>query len=684
MDRAKAVEHVYKLAKALDKKGDKMTRADLAYNLESFGFGRDTIELNHIVWEAWQKYDEDQRIRNIFINNDGIGSLVDEYRLHSLVEENEVDQIFGYADNVLKEGKAALEALRSEVNHALSKDVSSEQSSGLISTIMGTSGVEKISNDASRTFSTMTDVKNAYDLAKDEIRDIISVFVELREGVYELFLKYSMLLTDMYGESIKVVAPDLFDFDSIQWLDLNGMYETARLEYDNLSASCSLLMNQIGENFKNSISASITAYRAGEDSITGVSMALLTMLSHYVDSSERTLVLEQELVKFKKLVMKDMTAIKADMFRLQNIYRTINELLVPKANAFYRYSDGVLASGVNGLSELFYADPAIKDIAEDRDRIVDEIKRLEREMRDEEMTVAYYKSAIAQNEGLLKASQQQYAHAKSIRPSKPNVILNLLSFGAMKKTYNRDVYEWNIACAPVISSYESLAADVQLFRQEISCQEGYYEENKKQIQVLRGELNVINKKIASKVKGNESVKAGMVSHLRDILALLGVAKEIMNSGLDEKYLATVKIKDVDFNISPDMEVELTKFTDSMKIIVEKDGAGNYPGELEEQVLIQKTADLMKQWKLTQEIKKMEKKEARHYEQELARMKRNFAEDMKLIDNKGEVLRKTLASINLAMDMEELKMALQMLSENGMQLTDKQIEGLVSGEEIIEI
>ena len=66
------------------------------------------------------------------------------------------------------------------------------------------------------------------------------------------------------------------------------------------------------------------------------------------------------------------------------------------------------------------------------------------------------------------------------------------------------------------------------------------------------------------------------------------------------------------------------------------------------------------------------------------MKRNFAEDMKLIDNKGEVLRKTLASINLAMDMEELKMALQMLSENGMQLTDKQIEGLVSGEEIIEI
>ena len=119
MDRAKAVEHVYKLAKALDKKGDKMTRADLAYNLESFGFGRDTIELNHIVWEAWQKYDEDQRIRNIFINNDGIGSLVDEYRLHSLVEENEVDQIFGYADNVLKEGKAALDALHSEVNHHL-------------------------------------------------------------------------------------------------------------------------------------------------------------------------------------------------------------------------------------------------------------------------------------------------------------------------------------------------------------------------------------------------------------------------------------------------------------------------------------------------------------------------------------------------------------------------------------
>ena len=158
----------------------------------------------------------------------------------------------------------------------------------------------------------------------------------------------------------------------------------------------------------------------------------------------------------------------------------------------------------------------------------------------------------------------------------------------------------------------------------------------------------------------------------------------MNSGLDEKYLATVKIKDVDFNISPDMEVELTKFTDSMKIIVETDGVGDYPGALEEQVLIQKTADLMKQWKLTQEIKKMEKKEASHYEQELARMKRNFAEDMKSIDNKGEVLRKTLASINLAMDMEELKMALQMLSENGMQLTDKQIEGLVSGEEIIEI
>lgn len=63
------------------------------------------------------------------------------------------------------------------------------------------------------------------------------------------------------------------------------------------------------------------------------------MLEHYMGASERANRLKSDLSVFQTSVKHDATRIKADMGRLLVICKTLNDVVIPKANVFLRYGE---------------------------------------------------------------------------------------------------------------------------------------------------------------------------------------------------------------------------------------------------------------------------------------------------------------------------------------------------------
>ena len=213
-------------------------------------------------------------------------------------------------------------------------------------------------------------------------------------------------------------------------------------------------MSSITDSFAQSLKTASQSYKAAGSKQIGLVLAGLNMVSHYIDAGQKTAELKQDLLTLKNSVKHDVTLIKGDMGRLFVIYKTLNDLYIPQAEAFCRFSKQVLSGEWQQLTQALYADTDIQSLKEERDEALESYKTLEREMTDEQLNIDYYTTRIEECRQLLDGMQTQYQQAQASKPEKPFFLTNLLTLGSAKQKYNRNIYDWNQACAPVISQYD--------------------------------------------------------------------------------------------------------------------------------------------------------------------------------------------------------------------------------------
>lgn len=103
--------------------------------------------------------------------------------------------------------------------------------------------------------------------------------VHVPNNIYLWRIETLEKLIDIYGDSIKMVSPDLFDFKRIEWLDVDEMLKYVELEYNKFSENCAALMGDISNSFRASLQNSLQAYKSvsnGNKSL-GLAMAGLAM-----------------------------------------------------------------------------------------------------------------------------------------------------------------------------------------------------------------------------------------------------------------------------------------------------------------------------------------------------------------------------------------------------------------------
>ena len=712
-DKKAVYESIRALAARLCKEGEVYLRADLAYELKRFGIADDSIEVSRLALEAYRHFGNDQKIRTAFATNDNRHPLVDECLLADMLDNGQCDSAMQLTRKELSRAASTLSALGSDVSANMSPAMV-EVASDLMDTLKGTSGAKDVRQKVSALFGRYSQMVDRYHDGENAVRQIVADFNTLRTDIGSTYQEYARRLVDVYGDGIRMVAPGLFDFGQVEYLDVDGMLKHAQLEYDRISDSCGALVSEISDSFRSALESSVQAYRSAAQGskAVGLAMAGLGMLRHYMDSSERTNRLRLDLEVFKTNVRRDATAIKADMGRLLVIYKTLNDVVMPKADVYMRHAARLMASDLTAITDALYSDAGIAPLEAQRRELQARLKSIDGAINDHLQNIDVYQSLVSDLTATLESKRDSYRSAVSRRPSKPLFLFNVLTFGYLGSRYNRRYAEWDTACHPLVREYESNQVDLKLDKDELAS-------HRKELKRLRSEradcarqLDGLNRQVRGRMQVSDEVKLRMLPHLRSVVALLRLGREIAETRLDSRLVGTVTIADSQpqAQLPADIEQNLTQFATMLADNVKADratalsmlngvgdiccaepNAGGYSDEDVAAVAAGQEQALQQGIALLNSFMELKAKQLQgmltraEYDREYQRMAADFDSRLRTIDDRSAYVREVMRRINTAMNDDDRRQALLMLSElSGQSLTEQEYDDFVAGRKDVEL
>lgn len=704
---------ILELAWEMGKDKETMTRADLAYELRQDTLPSDSVEVSRLVYETYQEAGNDKAVFNTYVSNDGRKSLVEEYRLQALLDEDKKEDAMSLAMRQLGDTREALAAVQAGIDANLSATLV-KTASGAMDVITGTGGVKAVKQEASTLFRKYADMVSVYHEGEDRVRSNIADFTALRDDIQATYQEYARQLIDIYGDNVKAVAPRLFDFSRVEFLDVDGMLKHTELEYNKITDKCGTLISEISDSFRSTIQSSLSAYKSmGQGSKTlGLAMAGLTMLDHYTRSQERTNQLRSDLEVFKTSVKRDATTIKADLGRLLVIHKTLNDVALPKADIYLRHANQLMRSDISSILDALYASPRAKALQEKRQQLSRELKAIDGEINDHLQNINIYQSLITDLTATLEAKGPSYHEARSKEPGKPSFIVNLFTFGTARKNYYRNYTEWDEVCRPLIKEYESNQVDLKLDKDELARHRQDPRDCQADREQVANELETLNRQIRENIHASKDLQLRMLPHLRAVVAMLRLGREIMETKLDERLTRAINIPDMTeaTRLPSDVEDNLSLFTnmlaDNLHVGQQEakallDGIDEYRETSDEehpyteeelnQVAGAAGQTLGKAMELLDSFVRLKTQQlngklaAAAYDKEYQRLTSGFRRQIEKIDDKSAFLRQIMTRVNTARSEEERRQAFMSLAElSGISVSDQELDDFINGDKQIEL
>lgn len=712
-DKTTIYDAIRSIAAKLCKDGETYLRADLAYELKQYGIDADSIDVSRLALEAYKYFNNDRSIKQAFVTNDSRSALIDEYQLTDLLDNDKPEDAMALASKELAKTSDTLAALKRDIDMNMSLAVA-KAASGMMDTVTGTGGVKAVRTEASTLFDRYSKMVGTYHEGEDTVRRNIADFTTLRTDIGSTYQEFAMQLIDIYGDNVRAVAPNLFDFNQVQFLDVDSMLKHTELEYNRISDKCSALIGEISDSFQNSLKSSVAAYKsAGQgNKALGLAMAGLGMLNHYMEAGERTNRLRSDLSVFKTSIKHDSTLIKADLGRLLVIYKTLNDVVIPKADIFLRYASKLMSSDIKAITDSLYDNAEIRPLEEQRRELLAQLKVLDGEINDHLQNIDVYQSLISDITTTLDSKSASYRDAIARKPSKPFFLLNIVTFGKANKDYNRNYAEWDAVCYPLVREYENYQVDLKLDKDELAAHQSDLKTKQQELHLVKQKLDEVNKQIRSKINASNDTQLKMLPHLRTVIAMLRLGREIMETKIDKKLTGTVSISDFKSTqkLPADIENNLSLFTSTLADNIHADrsmaeallnGVDDYRGvdekdrKYSEEDLAQVTEaseqSLQQGMSLLDSALQLKKQQlngklaSAAYDEAFDKIASDFRKQIKGIDNKSAFVREVMRRANLAKNDDERKQALLMLSElSGQNLSEQEFKDFINGKKQISL
>lgn len=694
---------INEIALILKAKGQTFTRSDLAFQLSDYGV-KDDVNLERAVYLSQKKYNFPTGL--FVMNNHGL-PIVEAYEMYIALDQMNADDVDQVAKNHKKKNDVSLKNAQKALEIKVEEE-SLKVAGNITSVLTGSKGIENMRAKAEMVFDKYCQMVDMYNHAKNNVSLTIDDFVTIRGEVQKQFMSYASMLVDIFGNRIKVVAPEMFDFKQVEWLDVSSMYKQIELDFNTITSKCGQILSEITNSFRNSLQQSSQTYKSVNDKRIGLALAGLNLIGHYLDSYSQTNVVKSDLMHLEKSMARDAAQIRGDLMRLTTLHKAINDVQIPCAVIFLKHSKGVLDCELSKIVDLLYVLPEAKELHAKREHLLLDIKEEDSCIQDRLSHINYYSTHIKDTKELLSSMATQYNDAKFSLPQKPFFLFNWLSLGTLGGSYRRKLAVWNQTCMPVVQSYEGLEVDLKLDTEDLEKYNKELSLHKNNYQKLLKELEMVNSKLISLVNADDTVKAKLLSSLKDILRLMALAKEITQVRLNENLIHITKINQYeDWTLPAELNKSVDTFINAMhdNIAVTKEdaigivdefsgtiaGSSEYAEEDLQAVMnkgqecVHKSIDICKQMIELQKQKINTESAKLHYQQELTRLQELFKKQYKQFESQSNTLLEVIRELNTGNSYEDVKTALQKLSDGGLVIpTDEDLQKFIEGKKIIEI
>lgn len=681
-ERIALYSRINQLAGQLSAAGEYFTRADLAKEL---GFKCDDDNISLYVSEAYENYGGSDAIRKAFITNDEQDYVVDSYQVIKSLYDGKREAALSVTQGYLDASCQSLNELKKNVNSRnlivehTKRDYLSQSS------IEGHERIDNLQKSAFETSDNYTSLIDSYLLAESYVKTDINNFTALRTDVVDLYRDYATRLVDVFGDSIRSVQPELFDFSSVGWLDVDAMFYNVQFEINALQENLAVFSDRISQSFYNSANEAANTYKNTGGGWLGAFAAGAKMLDHYSQADEITRQMQGQFERVKAMVCHDASTIKGDMGRLVSIYKSLNDVATPKANAFIRYANQLLNSDYAQVEKAVYGQPDVKKLCDRRKMLTENLRGLDETANDHILQIAIFQSQVAQNDPYLSSRSRIYKEAIDKRPSRMPLLVSAILLFLPDAKYVEDRIKWRINYGEMVDQYEKCLVESTLAKDELKDHKKALQQLHKQREALVAEIDSISQQIRAKLVVSDSVREVMVKNLRPLVAMLRLGREIAETKLDGNLVSAVQLPDRlgELQLPTELDRGISKVSSYLsEHAYISNPMGSMKTELANQV-IQSGIQYAERAARYQILRMQGESVAQEYEADLQMCREQFAQYISQIDDKSACIREILRKVNLASSPEEQREALLLLSEaSGTSLSESDVDAFLRGDTTI--
>ena len=165
MEQIKFYEVIKKHADELAGHKSTLTRADLAYDLNSQGCQcADDMHLSEMVYRAYIHYNRDNNIYKSFLSNEGAISLVEQYKLNAHLDDNQLNDALTLLEKDLSIAKAELNEAEKSIDTVLQLEIL-KAAGGVLKELEGTQQLNEIKEKGAALMQNYGKMINSYQSA---------------------------------------------------------------------------------------------------------------------------------------------------------------------------------------------------------------------------------------------------------------------------------------------------------------------------------------------------------------------------------------------------------------------------------------------------------------------------------------------------------------------------------------
>ena len=703
-------ERIQQLARNQYHEKGVLSLSDLAMALRPDFPSADLSEttLQQAVCEAYEHY-RDNALRTQIVDETFGRPVVDQADFLNRLSHCTQYEVDDHIDNTNALVVARGERLCSSIDDNL-EGREPGKNTNFLDRLTGHAGVKNIQDTLNVLRSNYGDMINHYYGYKDSLGGLITEFSLMRDRIADIYRRRSLELIDLFGDRIKAVDPELFDFARIEWLDVRAMQEAAHLHYDQVVQSSLVAMRRINDSFNQRGKQSLEGFNNGIGA--GLISLGLNFVGHHLDSIAITHELRTELENFKLRLHSDATTVQTDVMRLFTIYKALNDVAIPRAKKFHEFSDRVFNHSFQALVNAYYNRGNLKELRQKRNDKLDDLHLAEQFVSRHRGAIDHHRTQAEGLDEKLKGLRRFYKRAKRARPTRWPAFFNLLTFGIHNHNYEERYQQWYEVHGALYEAYREMEAQHKEHRREVKTYGKKLAVVEKEKLKFQAEVNGMSLQIRRADSQAPINMPEIAARLGDVVRLLRLAREITQTSLDERLLkATVPYQ---FN-QVSMPTQSQRALSQLQAELQNKAAES---ALETQAIVQARRQELAEAKTPQQARaiaeeiRAEKRyeqlnqdlkrtagsvynvlssylalrqvqaesvaQQRKIDQDAQMLRGEFSRLMRATDERSAVLRQVFAKINTAGNEEEVKDAFLALSDGTLALDERELDRFLRG------